>query len=109
MSSTTKGDLTISGGIKTIYISTCITYDTTISGDNYLFARITKNGVPITKTITKMLRWGQLKLDAVTSVTAGDVIRVDVLKDAAGTCGFYDYTDNFGAGRGNYILLEVLK
>lgn len=109
VSSTTGGDLTISSGISSIYISTCITYDMTLSGDNYLFVRITKNGTPITKTITKILRWGQMKLDAVTSVTTGDVIRVEVYKDVAGTLSFFDYTQNFGAGRGNYVLLEVLK
>lgn len=109
VSSTTGGDLTISSGISSIYISTCITYDMTLSGDNYLFVRITKNGTPITKTITKILRWGQMKLDAVTSVTTGDVIRVEVYKDVAGTLSIFDYTQNFGAGRGNYVLLEVLK
>ena len=109
LSSTTGGDLTISSGISSIYISTCITYDITLSGDNYLFIRITKNGTPITKTITKILRWGQMKLDAVTSVTTGDIIRVEVYKDVAGTLSFFDYTQNFGAGRGNYVLLEVLK
>ena len=109
VSSTTGGDLKISSGISSIYISTCITYDITLSGDNYLFVRITKNGTPITKTITKILRWGQMKLDAVTSVTTGDIIRVEVYKDVAGTLSFFDYTQNFGAGRGNYVLLEVLK
>jgi hypothetical protein len=109
VSSTTNGDLTISSGISSIYISTCITYDITISEDTYLFVRITKNGTPITKTITKILRWGQMKLDAVTSVTTGDIIRVEVYKDVAGTLSFFDYTRNFGAGRGNYVLLEVLK
>lgn len=109
VSSTTGGDLTISSGISSIYISTCITYDITLSGDDYLFIRITKNGTPITKTITKILRWGQMKLDAVTSVTTGDIIRVEVYKDVAGTLSFFDYTQKFGAGRGNYVLLEVLK
>ena len=42
-------------------------------------------------------------------VSSGDLIKCDVLKSMSNEIGFYDYTGNFGAGVGCYLMVEVIE
>lgn len=109
LKSYSSGTLKIAAGVKHIRAKGHITFDWNVSGTDYLFLRLVKNNEVVTKTISRLNRWGFITIEADFNVKENDIIEFQVFKDAAGTCNFCDYTDNFGAGSGNYCILEVLE
>lgn len=105
----TSGQLKIAAGVKHIRAKGHITFDWAVSGTDYLFFRLRKNDEVITKTISGLNRWGFVTIEADFDVQEDDTIVFEVFKNAAGICNFYDYTQYFGAGSGNYCILEVLE
>lgn len=109
LKSYSSGTLKIAAGVKHIRAKGHVTFDWNVSGTDFLFLRLVKNNEVITKTISTLHRWGFITIEADFNVKENDIIEFQVLKDAAGTCSFYDYTENYGAGCGNYCILEVLE
>ena len=79
------------------------------ASSNYIFMRISQNNVGKSKTINGFHRWGTLHTEAILKVSSGDLIKCDVLKSMSNEIGFYDYTGNFGAGVGWYLMVEVIE
>ena len=101
----------IGSGVSKVRVVAQILYD--VSGldasTNYLFMRISNNNIGKSKSITGMHRWGTLHTEAIFNVSEDDIIKCDVLKSTNKEISFYDYTQNFGAGSGCYLIVEVIE
>ena len=101
----------IGTGVSKIRVVAQVLYDgsNVDASSNYIFMRISQNNVGKSKTINGFHRWGTLHTEAILKVSSGDLIKCDVLKSMSNEIGFYDYTGNFGAGVGCYLMVEVIE
>lgn len=101
----------IGTGVSKIRVVAQVLYDGSgiDASNNYIFMRISNNGVGKSKTINGFHRWGTLHTEAILRVSSGDLIKCDVLKSMSNEIGFYDYTGNFGEGVGCYLMVEVIE
>lgn len=105
-----NSSIKIKSGVKKVRVVAQVIFD--ISGadanNQYIIMRISQNDVGKAKSISPLLRWGTLHTETILNVKENDEIRCDVIKNA-GNIGFYDYTGNFQAGAGCFLLVEKIE
>lgn len=108
LSNNETGNMEIASGIKTVRFYAQALCDWSVGGSHWLMLRLTKNGIPITKSIITLQRWATVGAEAIINVSEGDILNAEIYKDTAGTVNLYDY-DSYSAARGCYCTIEVLK
>lgn len=107
--SSDSGQIKIGKGVKKVraYGQAIVQIDGW-NANKYLFSRISKNNVGVSKCILSELGWLTLYNEAYIDVSEGDIIRFQVYADNASTKRFYNYK-GFGEGYGNFFVVEAIE
>jgi hypothetical protein len=97
----------IGTGVTKVRISSMLTFYQT-PADEYLFSGIYINNVQVAKSITSTNMWGQIKVDWIANVNAGDIIELRVHKANNLEYVLHNFS-GFGTGPCNYMTVEVIE